>query len=649
MEQTKQEVQKQSFLDVALDYYEEGFRVIPLNLDNSPAVLTWKQYQDSQTESEVRSIFSNPCYGIGIIMCDGLEAIDLDLKYDISGQLTRNLMGALDAYDISLLNDFGRQVTRSRGFHFIYKCSEVASNTKLASRPATAEEMEAENETRKANNAQLEKDQKNGKRQNEKPAKLVTDPDSLPKVLIETRGGDGGYIAVYPTPGYSMDRGVWEMDEIPEIDPDTRTTIWNVSKSFNEIVAFSQKSSVDRQAVKMVSHQGLTTADDYNAKCDMMALLQTYGWQLKKEDSVRAYFTRPGKDTRKGHSADLNKDLGLFTVWSTSTNFDAGKAYSAFGVYTQLAHGGDYSSSARALYNQGYGDRIKKQQGAKSMVIPSAGPGQKSDFDIEAIVAKVNKTRFDVKAAVPNPPACGYLKVDGKERKLAGFGQIGFFTGKSKHGKTFVMTNMVAACLRPNERFIGFRMNPKGRSIAYFDADQSDVFYKLSQKRLMSGMAKLKDNVAHYDAYSLATISDKERVAYLDHIIMNSQNLGIVFIDGFVDLLTNFNDIDESMNVINHLIKWRDEKNLLIIGSLHNNKGDGKPRGHLGSFFLNKSDFQVNVTKLEDVDYQVGIPLCRYGPQPPFTFWRDKTDGLGYREEDEVDVDKMNDDEDVPF
>ena len=67
------------------------------------------------------------------------------------------------------------------------------------------------------------------------------------------------------------------------------------------------------------------------------------------------YMRRPGKEG--GVSASLFPDTGVFyNFTSNGFPFESDKAYSPFGVYTLLEHGGDFAAAAKALADEGYGD-----------------------------------------------------------------------------------------------------------------------------------------------------------------------------------------------------------------------------------------------------------------------------------------------------
>ena len=68
------------------------------------------------------------------------------------------------------------------------------------------------------------------------------------------------------------------------------------------------------------------------------------------------YWRRPGKDI--GISATTNfGGADLLYVFSSSTEFEAEKSYNRFGAYAVLNHGGDFHAAARALAQQGYGQK----------------------------------------------------------------------------------------------------------------------------------------------------------------------------------------------------------------------------------------------------------------------------------------------------
>jgi len=439
MAQTKA-IEKKDFLSIALQYHSWGLRPIPIDEKKIPQIPRsvkdgkWGSFQKEQTEADVRTLFSVKCVGIAILTgVGGLEVIDLDLKYDITDKLLTDLMAYCYNAGLDFQKDFTVITTPSGGFHFLYRCEKIEGNKKLAMRPGTPQEMISHKDEVEAHNSQLSSDQNKGRRKEEKPRVLITDPDQLPKVLIETRG-KGGYIGTVPGPGYSLDVG--SLEHIPTLTVDQRDTLINCCKAFNQVIKYSQKSKVDRKIYSLHqrkggSFEGKPSWEAYHEKSDPVALLTERGWVISHENPAQIFLRRPGKS--QGWSADYHKDRKILAVWTTSTNLED-KHYSPFALYTELVHNGDFRAAAKQLYKEGYGDRqtgdqVQPAEGKKDQ--PRVGtvqdPARKGGpaLDLQTLVQKAEKTRFDYSAPIRNIKACVKLKgLDGTTRKMASFGPM---------------------------------------------------------------------------------------------------------------------------------------------------------------------------------------------------------------------------------
>lgn len=293
------------------------FQFLPLKETKSPNVSTW-----SKTD-RIDYNFTD-CYGIGLIcgtISDRVEVIDIDLKYDLTGTLYDRLKGAINLADNTILKKMTVQKTMNGGYHFIYKCNERSGNLKLARRRATDQE------------------------QNNKKEKV--------KVLIETRG-DGGYIACYPTKGYTMSYG--DFSTIKEITVEQRKTLFEVASTFNEYFEeFRPVVRIEKKTIK-----GKTPFEDYNERGDIISVLEEAGWKITMSRGSKIFLKRPG-DTKAEHSGNFDQDKRWFSVFSTSTEFEPEKGYLPYAVYGVLKHKSDWSATASELYKLGFGDRIEKQ------------------------------------------------------------------------------------------------------------------------------------------------------------------------------------------------------------------------------------------------------------------------------------------------
>jgi hypothetical protein len=172
--------------------------------------------------------------------------------------------------------------------------------------------------------------------------------------LVETRG-EGGYFCCAPSSGYVMVQG--DLRAIPAIAKEEREILIRSARFLNEIRRQDEIPPTVRTAMPG-SPEHYRPGDDYNGRADrgtMTELLSMHGWRRWQTHGDNTAWTRPGKD--KGISATLRNIDGceVFYVFTSSTAFAPGRAYSPFQVYAILEYGGDYTQAAADLGQQGYG------------------------------------------------------------------------------------------------------------------------------------------------------------------------------------------------------------------------------------------------------------------------------------------------------
>jgi hypothetical protein len=253
---------------------------------------------------------------LAILTGENLEMIDVDLKNDISGQLKYELLRAIECSLPQVFSKLVIEQTINGGLHLYYRCHKIEGNKKLAQRNATAEELE-------------------------KGEKV--------KVLIETRGEKGCSVCS-PTPGYSLIQG--EFAEIPTITPEDREFIHAICKSFNQVQPATTADGT------LTSERSRPDApwNEFNRQHDylwMLSKLQDNGFHFVEETSECVFIVRNGSTAKT--SGKIFKQRNILYLFSTSTQFEAERCYTAFDILSKVDYNDDKKCCAAALAEQGIG------------------------------------------------------------------------------------------------------------------------------------------------------------------------------------------------------------------------------------------------------------------------------------------------------
>lgn len=317
-------------LRTALEFAANNICAVPVATDGSkrPALSNWKQYQERLPKPEELLTWFQAAEGVGVIcgkISGNLEMLELEGravadKLHLDLKEMANKSGLSDVWD--RINNGYVEVTPSGGLHWLYRIDgEVPGNTKLARRPGE--------------NGGID-------------------------VLAETRG-EGGFVIVAPTNGTCHPSGgAWSMlvggpRSIPTLTVAERDQLHKLFVTFDSI----PKHEAITEEIKSKS-DSTSPGDDYNAKVTWEQILEPLGWSkvYTTRDKVTAW-RRPGKSD--GISATTNHaGTDKFYVFSSSTIFDPERSYSKFAIFAIVEHGGDFSSAAKALRAQGYGEQHKE-------------------------------------------------------------------------------------------------------------------------------------------------------------------------------------------------------------------------------------------------------------------------------------------------
>jgi hypothetical protein len=300
-------------IEIAKEYYQSGLSIIPIG-DKKLPMGSWKKNQTELIEPSFTS-----CVGIGIVcgeVSGGVQCIDIDSKYDLTGKLFENYKNLIAQADKNLLKKLVVQSTPSGGYHFIFKCKTIEGNKKLANRHCT--------EGEKAEN-----------------------PKDKIRVLLETREA-GGYFMVAPSDGYKVIYG--DLKQISILSALERETLFVCARTLNEVF---EAATVNKTHQKTIL-ENLSPFEDWNNRGDVLSFLEMEGWVVKLQNGAKKLLLRPQGTGM--WSADWNEEKRIFYVFTSSSEFEQNKGYNPTQVLAKLKFNDDFSECAKWLLKEGYGN-----------------------------------------------------------------------------------------------------------------------------------------------------------------------------------------------------------------------------------------------------------------------------------------------------
>ena len=151
---------------------------------------------------------------------------------------------------------------------------------------------------------------------------------------------------VFKTIGLTIDESCSNVNRLRYASYDKEPYINENAKPFSLILAEKKQAKAKLKTSNFNYTENVF--ENFNQNGDVLGLLQNHGWKIKYQKGNRIYLLRPGKDG-KGISANFNTDLRLFTTWSSSTQFEARKAYNASQLFNLLECAEDWKRAAKRL------------------------------------------------------------------------------------------------------------------------------------------------------------------------------------------------------------------------------------------------------------------------------------------------------------
>lgn len=207
-------------------------------------------------------------------------------------------------------------------------------------------------------------------------------------------------------------------------------------------------------------------------------------------------------------------------------------------------------------------------------------------------------------------------------------GDIHGIKAKQKQGKTTAISLMAAAMLGC-DRFAPKAILPtdeqgerRPMKVIFFDTEQKKQDTKLFYERVLelAEMPKDEDSYDRLQVYPLRQLDTDALLPTIETIIRH-ECPDVAFIDGVVDLMGDFNDLETSKELIRKLLQLATECDCAIVNVLHTNKDkdDNNMRGHLGTILAQKAGNVLECTKKGGV-FTVSSADSRHQEVPSWSF-----------------------------
>jgi hypothetical protein len=182
-------------------------------------------------------------------------------------------------------------------------------------------------------------------------------------------------------------------------------------------------------------------------------------------------------------------------------------------------------------------------------------------------------------------------------------GNFVLIQGKAKSRKSYFVSAVAAAAMADGVVAEALRGYIGDRVVLYIDTEQGDYHAAKGKKRILT-MAGLNPNENHdrLKYFKFRGLErNRERLAFVEFALSRIPNIGLVIIDGIVDLASKgVNDEEEATEIASRLLKWTADYNCMLVAILHENKNDRNAKGHLGAYLVQKAESVVGVAKNEN-------------------------------------------------
>ena len=203
-----------------------------------------------------------------------------------------------------------------------------------------------------------------------------------------------------------------------------------------------------------------------------------------------------------------------------------------------------------------------------------------ADDDIRLL----RQAEIDLSTDIPSPPPVLYQG----DKVMISKGDFSVVVGAAKSRKTFCISAMVGAYLCADEYMNMSSPNDAG-NVLWIDTEQSIYHAAKVAKRVCRIAGLPTDQKTERFRMLCFREYEPDRRRDLTDKAIRLYRPSLVVVDGAADLILDVNDSSESAKLATMFMDITKELDNHIVTVLHTNPGGDKPRGHLGTNFLNKA------------------------------------------------------------
>lgn len=217
----------------------------------------------------------------------------------------------------------------------------------------------------------------------------------------------------------------------------------------------------------------------------------------------------------------------------------------------------------------------------------------------------LQQAELDLSTDIPSPPPVLFQG----DKTMISKGDFSVVVGAAKSRKTFCVSAMVGAYLCADE-YMNMSSPADAGNVLWIDTEQS-IYHAVRVARRVCRIAGLPTNqkTERFRMLCFREYTPDKRRELTDKAI-RLYKPALVVVDGAADLILDVNDSSESAKLATMFMDITKELDNHIITVLHTNPGGDKPRGHLGTNFLNKAQALFLVRADGDIS-TVSVERCR--------------------------------------